>query len=224
MGFDVEGLQNQRKYSDLSLGFNPQVLVTTLKSGKVDGLALAHSIRKVRGWPRIIALKASENNEARDDIEAAGIELVLDSPVNPRKLLLGISTLGGVDEQALLDKYDKIKGQIVSPYHTDVPSDQEVAAGSDEEELEVLSFDDMGQPVEEVQKVKKTESADSVVSIKRRERFDKCIKEMGELSAQNYDRNKIREYNKKIRAWEQPDDIEEIENERKQFVKALFKK
>ena len=243
LGFDVESLQNQKKYPDLSLGFNPHILITTAKGRKVDGLALASSIVKKRNLPKIIALCTHEQLDSKKLIEN-GVDVGIETPVNPKSLIVALAQQGGVDETALLEKYAKIKGHIQS----------------EGEKHMILSTDESGQPVEHVRSVKETieeltgvpadspetneqnieiQSADtndarakisegysiqSSPDSERMKRFAKAEKELGPISKKNFDRDRIKEFNKLIRAWPQPDDISEIEDERKKFVESLFKK
>lgn len=241
LGFDVEGLQNQKKYSDVSLGFNPQILITTAHGKKVDGLLLAQSIQKHRGLPKILALK-TDNTYSQEDFDGSGVDMVLDSPVSPQKLIYAIATLGAVDENTLLDKYAKIKNRL----DTDK-----------KENLELLSFDDNGQPLDQLKNLKSaineivnpltsldskdplagdasaSASADIPAREKygrllshdpfRAERFEKYKKEIGTLPEKNFDREKIREFNKKIRALLPDIDVKEIEENRRLFTEALFK-
>jgi len=242
VGFDVEGLQNQKKYADLSLGFNPQIVVVTARGKKVDGLQLAPSIQKRHGWPKIIALKSNDQLFKANEFEDAGVDQVLETPINPKKLIMAIAAIGNLDEVALLDKYVKIKGTVPGP--------EEIVDT-------VLTFDENGQPVEEIKKVKqaidslKTETrfplhkereqvavnanaklpiendsqknSETVADVARKTTYQKWIKDIGLLSESHFDRDRIFQFNKKIRAATPPEDISEIEDERKKFVNALFK-
>ncbi len=244
IGFDVEGLTNQKKYQDVSLGFNPQILVTTSHGKKVDGVLLARNINKRRGMPKILAVKTDEKYSATD-FEDAGVDLVIDSPISPSKLLIALANLGGVDEAVLIDKYNKMKtrGEVgPDPGHHG-------------------HYDENGQAIEDVHKTRSaieqivqkpasssasgggTGSSGANFSIKseesaelaalggnllkpdpaRNERFDKWKKKLGPIPNKNFDREKIRSFNKKLRMQPSQEDAAEVEEGRKQFVKALFK-
>ncbi|OFZ11888.1 MAG: hypothetical protein A2Z20_03040 [Bdellovibrionales bacterium RBG_16_40_8] len=250
LGFDVEGLQNVKKYADVSLGFNPHVLITTCRGSKVDGLFLAKSINKKRGMPKIIGLKTSDLTISEEELNESGIDILIESPISPNKLIQTLSQIADLDERALLDKYSKIKGYLPQESSTDSN----------------YLFDENGQPIEDSQKIKSAiaeltgpttmsrssksqtiaagenaikdqakfnlkspqEEAEIVDQNKnnseRQERFSDWIKKNGPLTNKSLDRNKIREFNKKMRAVPLPDDTEIIENEKKKFVESLFKK
>jgi len=238
LGFDVEGLQSTKKYADVSLGFNPQVLITTALGKKVDGLSLAQNITRRRGLPKVFALRPRGIVLTEEALVQAGIDVVLDSPVQPKALIAALAQHAGADEESLLEKYDKIQGAL---------------EGMEGHEHMTLSFDENGQPIEKSEKVRSTIEAltgiattagsasggesdseqlfsDLKVELPkapdpaRQARFAKKMAEVGKLPVSFFDRDLIRDFNKKIRAWEKPDDIEEVEDERKKFVKALFKK
>jgi DNA-binding response OmpR family regulator len=280
IGFDVEGLQNQKKYADVSLGFNPQVLITTAKGQKVDGIALARSITKRRGIPKILALRTPGASYSPNQYHEAGVDEILDSPINPRKLMLAIANLGGIDENTLLEKYNKMKSNVVT----------------EEDVQQILVHDDLGQPTEDIQRVKAAlenaakqheenpslftvrdenstsgdgangaaarfpldtspaailESApvldvtgfgadldvglspspqpledDALGSAKtdlRKQRNEKWLKDIGKLPKSHFNRDRITDFNKKIRARGSSEDIDQIESDRREFVRALFK-
>ncbi len=260
LGLDVEGVQNQKKYADMSLGFNPHILITSARGKKVDGLQLTQSLYRKRGLPKVIALKSSEYAINTDDFRDSGVDEILDSPVNPRKLILTIANLGGIDEAPLLEKYAKIKGQ----FHN-----------SDEAQAYVASYDENGQPVETLEKVRQNIETmakdDPVFSLdknddpfretskifeqaeaagmqpqfplqqssettlephqtkpapektEREEKYEKWAAKLGPLPPKHFVRDRVLDFNKKIRADNPVEDFEEIEDERKTFVKALFR-
>lgn len=240
LGFDVEGLQNTKKYTDISLGFNPQVVIVTARGKKVDGMALVQTINRRRGFPKIIALKGKDISLNQDQLLMAGVDTVLSSPVQPQDLIAALAQHGGADEASLLEKYAKIQSTL------DAPHDDQV----------LLSFDENGQPIEKTEKVRSTiealtgvptlnrdkievgdapsqaggPSEDFKIELpktpdpQRQARFEQKRAEIGSLPKSHFNRDLIREFNKKIRAWIKPDDIEEVEAERKKFVRALFKK
>jgi hypothetical protein len=259
MGFDVEGIQNTKKYQDVSLGFNPQILITSARGKKVNGLALAQGIIKKRGYPKIIALGVRVNEFDENKLNSMGIDQILDSPVNPKKLFSTLAILGGVDEEVLLAKYAKIKGYL-NPM-TNSESTVVKSAGVEREDHDMeFQLDDPGQASQEIKKLKLAineltssdiksnaksdlkfpikservgegvdsgiqknslkESAENIEA--RKKRFEKIQKEVGELTPQNFDRERIMNFNKVIRSWPQPEDLSEIEDERKKFVKSLF--
>jgi hypothetical protein len=284
LGLDVEGLQNTKKYSDLSLGFNPYVLITSAKGKKVNGLALAKSLSKPRGIPKVIALQSSSSPVTPEEKEHCKIDAVIDSPVNVFKLIMALSEAGNLDEAQLIEKYNKIKNTL---------NDALIQGGSDNGQLE---YDENGQPIRSRDQLKndldnlvtkpidnnhdindseshaplfpidtayenpnidnsnahlnrdenKSNESDEVINrnlnernkllnelisqsldenrITRASRYESWLKNMEPLINSNFDRERIISFNKMIRSAAKDQDIADVEDERKKFVRAMFKK
>ena len=247
IGFDVEGLNSQKKYSDASLGFNPQILVASAKAKKVDALALGQTIRRHRGFPKIIALKRSNVSVTRDEMESSGLDLCVDSPVNIKKLVLAITELGDIDEAGFLAKLEKLSSSGEEVTAADIESikpldglDSEISDLKTQKDVaSIIGSDSDVQIVkgkvekEEVQHVKggafPEETAEQYqVSEEdlqiRNKRFENYLGTMEKPGPGQYQRDRILEFNKTIREKGAAEDIEEVEDERKRFVDALFKK
>ena len=236
IGFDVEGLQNPKKYPDVSLGFNPHILITTAKGKKVDGLLLAQSVHRRRGLPKVLALQTPGAMVSADEQEACGIDLVIDSPVNVKKLLMGLSSLGNIDEVVLLEKYAKIVATLNSEnnselvtsanYEYDENGQIVTKAKAAKEEIESIFTKPLATapvPVPAPGAVKSSMTTKEDHK-EREQRFSDWLKNMEPLVSQNFDRERILDFNKMIRSAQRAEDIQEVEDERKKFVRALFKK
>ena len=253
IGFDVEGLNSQKKYSDASLGFNPQILVASAKGKKVDALSLGQTIRRHRGFPKIIALKRPGVSLSDDEMEASGIDLAVDSPVNIKKLVEKLADLGNVDQESFMKKLDKLNS-----------SGEEEVSASDLEEISSLDgLDNHYADIKAQKEVEDIAGIDNSVQIvtgdvsedndpqhitgdatvkgspfpektseeyqvsdedkgTRAKRFENYLATMEKPEQKQFERDRILEFNKKIRERGSTDDIEQVEDERKKFVKALF--
>jgi len=234
IGFDVEGLQSSRKFVDSSLGFNPQIVVASALGKKVDVLGFGQDIRKNRGLPKILALRPAGRNITQDQIEAAGVDRVIDTPVNIQKLVLGITTLVGVDESGFLDKLAKLQakqdpdlaGEDLLLLGSLDDFNEDFAGRKTQSEIEKL----LSKPIHEAPPVQETPVDTPKVDLSieeisdRRERFDKFLAEMEKPDPGHFRRERILQFNKQIRSLPRPEDLDEVEAERKNFVRALFKK
>lgn len=247
IGFDVEGLNSQKKYSDASLGFNPQILVASAKAKKVDALSLGQTIRRHRGFPKIVALKRSNVSVTRDEMESSGIDTCVDSPVNIKKLVLALAELGNIDETSFLKKLEKLSSSSEEVTAVDLESIQPLdGMGSEAAELktqkEVANILGKDSEVQIVKgKVEKEEARhitgtafpgktaeEYQVSEKeiqvRNKRFENYLGTMEKPEPSQFQRDRILEFNKNIRKMGSSEDIETVEDERKRFVDALFNK
>lgn len=278
IGIDVEGLQNVKKYSELSLGFNPQVLIASAYGKKVQGLEFCRNLHRVRGLPKIILLQTSQQPVSEQDAKDLNIDLVLESPVNPVSLISGLATVANVDEVSLNEKFKRLQasGALSIPEPIQMVGEDEAVI----RETPRFAFRDQGQSQAEPSFKIKTEDdasvfvagastpTDSPISVpelraqsltgaqldttkpanlvtatvgkaniprsaleqteeekkKRRERFEQYVGSVPPLPEAHFDRQHIFQFNKKIRSNPPPPDIQEIEGDRKEFVKNLFTK
>lgn len=243
LGFDTEGLQNTKKYADVSLGFNPHVLITTANGRKVNGLELIRTIQRPRGYPKIIALQSAEAPLKDEEIQGLGIDLILDSPTSAKKLIMGLAQIGDLDEDMLLDKYNKIRNSVTE--------------GGDDDEALIISYDETGnevavqpklfklnedrpigvqfplkkEPLVEDPSVETVEVHPTTTPLvtpegaeSRRKRNEEFLAKIEKPAPGHFDRERIRQFNKKIRSASQVPEIDEIERDRKAFVAALYNK
>lgn len=256
IGFDVEGLNSAKKYVDASLGFNPQVLIGSALGKSVDVLSFGKDIRKTRGLPKIIALKMGSSAVSNDQLQSAGIDLLLDTPVNIKKLVLGMTSLTGVSEAGFLEKLANIQAKSEDVLSGDIVvmgslDNLDVDHGERQAKKEMRSL--MGLPEEDTDntedtededqsedpKVKRPSTSDTAENVfpteakivlsdeevaQREERYQEFIQKMEKPKPGSFIRDRILEFNKKIRSNPKPDDIDQIEDERKGFVRALFNK
>lgn len=273
IGFDVEGLNSTKKYADASLGFNPKVVIGSALGKKIDILQFGREIKKSRGLPKIVALKPNGREISRIDIEAAGIDLLIETPVNIKKLVLGLASLVGIDEAGFLEKLEKMaaskddiengvgdlmmlgsldnldgdlteraaKKQLgemltlgeqenapLEGEHSDIDlklknhgredlANEGIVVGLDEADQVEL------EPWQDPAAKPKMRFNNAEVQV-RRQRFEDFMKTMDKPEPSHFARDRILNFNKKIRSAMRPVDLDEVEGERKEFVKALFKK
>ena len=271
LGFDVEGIQSQKKFENIMLAFNPSLIIASAQGRNVDGLSIAKSLKKnKKGLPTMVILRSVAQVYRQGAFDIPEIDEVLDSPVNVQKLLRCIATYSGMDEEALSEKYAKFKGNIksdpgdemhilsfdkdgnesqVSVIKGERPEkDGGIGIRSLEEgesvEVNESHFEDHRKdegkvtgPVSNLRKpivAKKNAFAEdegeaSVTSTmpneERRGRFKHYLEKMEKPEEKtSFPRDRIIAFNKKIRSSQRPEDHEDLEVERKNFVKALFKK
>lgn len=251
IGIDVEGLQNVKKYEELSLGFNPQVLITSAFGKKVNGLEFIKNLHRVRGFPRLIVLTTSDRPLSKEEAEATPVDQFMQSPVNPKNLIMSLAQLGNVDEKSLLDKFEKLQsqgfgvdeniqlvGQEDAPVIGNTPrfsfrdgSPNEIPTATESSSSSFkLKKDEASSGVSTLDIAPGEEEALSQAAGLTTERSAKYKEYLAKLeplknaNATSYKRDTIFQFNKKIRMSPLPEDIQQIEQDRKEFVKHLFTK
>lgn len=246
IGFDVDGLQNPRKFSDVCLGFNPQVIIVTMLGKTVNGISLSQKVNKRGdGFPYIIALQDPHQGYSMDELSDTGIDELIETPINVKKLLKVLSEVGSVDFDTLVDKLAKAQAAIASNQNTDNveskdPSgresnqkqpidyyEQSLSEMSDKDQLSVVKGNNsVGSDDARVKRLLALgKDADAVE--KRKKRNSEYLSKMAMPDKElNFDPDVIKNANRRIRL--QRDEAEEmnadLDKSRQDFVKALFTK
>ncbi len=211
IGFDVDSTQNPRKFSDSVLGMNPEVIVMTASGKRIKGTELIQSIKRVRGMPKVILIKATalSTKETLDSLEVEGW---LDSPVRAPDLLAKIAEIMNLNNQLLQDKLLKMRMQDVTP-----------------DEARVLKLDADEERAESMHKAEQSSGnfgalkASTMSSADRQNRFKKFI-DAEKPAKHGFALKEVQDQIKDLRKSEDPGALEDLERERKAFVKHLFKK
>ena len=215
LGFDVDGIQNERSFEDSFLALNPDVVIASAKGKKVDGLELSENMRKVRGLPKVILLAGGPLLDRLQTLQLVNVDGLLESPVSSMRLLAMIAAKCGLDQAVLLEKYRKLKATL-SPER--------------EADLQILRRDEEGElsldtaPLPQAQEVV-TQASPSTLSIQQRQqRFQKTLSQIDKPQSERFERSRIQQFTKEIRAGEDVKENIKLEEERQAFVRALFKK
>jgi hypothetical protein len=208
IGFDVDAIQNPRGFQSSLLRMNPDVLVMTAFGKRIHGLELNKGVRRHGGVPRTILLR-SPGVVHIDETVAAWV----DTPVAALELLNTIADVCNLNKQLYQDKFQKLQlreiEQATRQLHPLADgSDETFRERSNEEEGPLVPSDlrTSTMPLQE-----------------RRERYQKFLNaqrpEQAGFSVKDV-QDKVRE----LRKSEDPADREELERQRKEFVRHLFKK
>lgn len=205
IGFDVDAIQSPRAFQDSVLGMNPDVLVMTAHGKRVNGLELNRGLRRVRGMPRAILLRSPNVPQEQDPLVSGW----LNTPVAAVDLLNMIADTCGLDKQLLQDKFSKLKLKEIE---------------EKTRELKVHEVDDRTlERSEQSSGNFGTWQASTLSSKDRQERYKKFLSE-APPKEHGFAIKDVQEKIRDLRKSENPADLEALEQERKAFVRHLFKK
>lgn len=216
LGFDVDGIQNERHFEENFLSLNPEIIVATAKGKKVNGIDIAEGMRKVRGFPKIILIAGGPILERLRGLKISSVDGVIESPVSANQLLGQIAEVGQLDKETLLDKYRKLKATLSA----DREADREILKREIEDEG-TLSVDAHASAPPSA---KPSSVATTLSSEERAKRYQAKLAEMEPLKPGRFPRERILQFTKDIRAHEDATDSDALEGERQAFVKAMFRK
>lgn len=225
LGFDVDGIQNERSFEESFLVLNPELVIATAKGKRVNGLELAEKLRRRNGLPKMVLLASGTMFDKLREIQIENVDAILESPVATTSLLQSVARICQVDEVALLEKYRKFKATLSPDSEADLQilkRDRAATTESESSADDSFTFKSTGE----------TPTASGSTSVKpstlstkdRRERFKKVLSELDKPSVQRFDAERVKKFTKVIRASENQNQSKDLEGERQSFVKAMFKR
>ncbi len=210
IGFDVDSIQNPRLFSDSLLSMNPDVLVMTALGKRIKGVELVPTIKKSRGIPKIILIRAG--TISKDTYKDLDVEAWLDSPVGAPDLLDKIAELSNLNKQTLQDKLLKLRMQDGEVDHARVLKMNHEASVDN-------SMHRSEKPAGNFGALKA-----STMSVSDRQARFKKFSEDANVAKIGFALKDVQAQVKALRLDESKTDLEEIERQRRAFVEHLFKK
>lgn len=199
LGFDVDSIRSEAALAEKVLAFAPHLVLSTGEGKKINGNRvhgkLNNNCQLILLFPR---------NKLNDEKFTANYfaQAMEETPVNPPRLLKAICSVTGLEEDTVLEKYQKLG----------------IAQGSmdgDDQEMQVVSGKVGSQglplvdPKEEKRRVKK---------------YADLIAELPDTPEVPFDKAKVKAAVEDNQKNADDDSTKELNQQRKDFVKALAKK
>ncbi len=237
LGVDVEALNNSRSFSETLLGFNPKLLIMTAHGKKINGLQLAQNVTKRKGIPSIMLLKSASQFFKPHELDDPHLDLVLDSPVNVLQLIKAVATLCELNIDQLTEKLHRVMAPDEKTHKesstesskstfTDSGNDAFMVSGSPDEQIEFNLIKGEkkkkaagGEYEAPVYKLKTT------IDEKQREKnYSEYLKKVKDApqGKGGFERSKIKGFNRQHRVEERTEEMKDLDDEKKSFVKALY--
>lgn len=194
LGFDVGTVKNLKVLNDSLYKLNPDIVVLPARGKRVIASELSRQTKKIIPKAKIILLAPSNIHGQLTKAEIANAEGVLETPVNPPTFLEMLALLGGLNLEAILEKYKKVIPQLPTDADKAVTMVHGDADARDTDVMEVRS---------------------------RESRYKKFLTLDEPPKAKHFSKQKVVEIVKEIRS--ETTDVE-LEKERFSFIEALFKK
>lgn len=108
VGFDVIGLTSEYSITEQILAFNPDLVVGSGNSGKVTSLGVGKRLKEMSRWAgKSILIFSQSAKPSAEDLMRIRVDMLLESPVPPLRLVQVIGKLLGLDESLLLERLNK---------------------------------------------------------------------------------------------------------------------
>lgn len=202
LGFDVEGAQKQIQFDQFLLSFNPELIIASTREVNIFGFKIASQITKNSSQlPKLILLKNKDRSYAEKAFQHPEIDKVVESPIKMHEMIEALSQLFNLNQDRLLEKYEKIFKKI-----------------DEEEGREVLVKDARLSPPPPLV----SDLSSSLSTKDRQSRFQKFIDQKGDFKMETLSTQKISNYVKNLRSQPRTQQLENLDEKRMAFVKALF--
>lgn len=110
LGFDAVGITNEMSLSDQVVTFNPDIIVAFGKGQKVSSVRVAQKLREMLRWQGKVLLILQQGQKINpDDLMSMRMDLVLEAPFEDEKVIQILARFGGLDEEALVHKFQNQK-------------------------------------------------------------------------------------------------------------------
>ncbi len=108
VGFDVIGLSSEYAIAEQVLAFNPDLVVGSGRGGKVNSLGVGKRLKEMSRWQGKSVLIFPANFKPNpQELIRIRVDMILEAPVPPLRLVQVIGKLLGHDEAILLERLNK---------------------------------------------------------------------------------------------------------------------
>lgn len=199
VGFDVIGISNELLISEQMITFNPDIIVGHGKSHRVNSLSVGQRLKEnVRFQGKSVIIFPQGYKPNNTDLSKMRIDAVIESPVQPAKLIQTLAKLCQIPADPLLEKFKR--ATATDPLFRDKMG---AVAGKTPIAAETL-----------------VSSNPSVPS-----KYSKFVKNLDlDTHATTFSRQEIKNRQNDLKKEWNFKDLEEIDELKKEFVDALFKK
>lgn len=108
VGFDVIGLSSEYAVAEQMLAFNPDLVVGSGRGGKVSSLGVGKRLKEMSRWQgKSVLIFPANFKPSPQDLIRIRVDMVLEAPVPPIRLVQVIGKILGHDETVLLERLNK---------------------------------------------------------------------------------------------------------------------
>jgi hypothetical protein len=209
LGFDAESIRSEASVSEKMMAFSPDLVIATGDGHKINGGRVSKKVKKHKAHAKLLLL--FPRSKLRDiSLIALDADGAVEIPLNPRTVIASICQLTAVDVTTIMTKFDKL------PVGRDT-SDDVVTDNS----LHIITGK---------KNVKKSPAPD-LASVPRENdhnrvaRYAAYLQNVPPAKENGFVHSQIQSEVSEIRKYEKEHpETEDIDKQRKAFVRALFKK
>lgn len=235
VGFDVLSITNEFSLSQQMLAFNPDLVVGSGKGSKVSAQSLGKRLKEMARWSgKVILIFPPNHRPSPQDLLALRSNMILEAPVPTPRLLSVISVLLDLDEVQILERYQK--AQVAEKALTDAEAImiKGTLQGYGDLRAEEAGFEHFrGDPSEsnpaEVIKEAQRKAQEDIdkahkASAEKVAKYKEITKDIKLSPKSTITRVEAHQRQQELAADNDGQNVQEQDELRKEFTKALFKK
>ncbi len=220
IGFDVLGIQKPGKLDSSILSFNPSMIFISGKSKQIPALQIAKGLKEKfkEKSPQIIFLYSGKPPEWSES-ENLPVDGFLNSPIDPVKVIQLLSEKVGLDQEKLIEKYDKMV----------VARENQIAREQSDKDVSIISYkDDQSDRIDVKGSVETENQSTMLKDVKPRgDHYKKFLDQQPKVDTKKtLPAAAMRKAAKELSASNKDGDPSEEDRRQatEEFLKALFKK
>ncbi|WII73756.1 hypothetical protein QJS83_07685 [Bdellovibrio sp. 22V] len=123
VGFDVIGVTSEYAMADQMVAFNPDLVVGSGRGGKVNSLGVGKRLKEATRWQgKSVLIFPANFKPTPQDLIKIRVDMILEAPVPPLRLVQVLGKILGHDEAVLLERLNKAM-------HVESPQQKGAATG-----------------------------------------------------------------------------------------------
>jgi hypothetical protein len=210
VGFDVIGISNEVLIQDQILGFNPDIIVAHGKNLKVSSFSVGQKLKENHKYTgKVVIVVPHGVRPAPEEIMRIKMDAVIEAPVNPEKLIQVLARLGRVPSAPLLEKFHRAR----------------MADPDLERAVAVARASELAAQAPTSEEATSSKIFIPIQDTARAQKYSNVIKSTKiDPSTTTFERKEVRDRQKEMKKDWDFDEMEEMDQLRREFAEALFKK
>ncbi len=218
VGFDVVGVSNEVLIQDQILSFRPDIIVAQGNSSKVSSFSVGQKLKdNQRFQGKVVIIVPKDVRPSPQDLLKMKMDGLIETPVQPEKLIQVLCRLSGLQPNAFVEKFQKarlgdpeLKRLIMVTSTVPLVSSNAAAAPATAENSNVSPLSNRGVAIDDPQ---------------RTARYKKFTDDVNfDVKQSTHQRQDLKEKQKELKKGWDFDKLEEQDEARREFANALFRK
>ncbi len=210
VGFDVSGITNELLIQDQILSFHPEIIVAHGKNSRVSSFSVGQKLKDSHRYlGKVVIVVPKGVRPAPEEMLKIKMDAIVEAPVDPERLIQVLCRLSGLDSEATLARFQKMKST-----EPELAEKMMMVTGSgaliDRSVLRAAKSETPNVPLKDPARAAK---------------YDQIVAQTHiNIEETSHTRAELKERQNELKKEWSFDDLEATDELRRQFAEALFKK